>query len=487
MLPETRLSPLDAAFLAVESPTAHMHVGWAATFRPPQGRSAPTFEELRDHIGARLSRAPRYRQRLKRVPFGISPPYWVDDEGFELARHVVPAASDDLGEAVEASMSEPLPKDRPLWQISVAERLHDRRIGIVGKAHHSMVDGIAAVELASLLLDPGANPDPPAADPWHPRPEPTGAELLIRASVARTWERLRFAAGAVEALSSTKRLARLAGGAGSAARALADAARPARTSTALNAPNSPRRHLGTVARPLAELKLIKTAFGTTINDVLLAACAGAARRHLEARGEEVRPLKAMVPVDMRAAEGGPGVGNRISFMFCDLPCDLGDPAARLHAIREQTASRKRAEQPSGGDALLRLVSQVAYPLHRLASRVVASPRAFNLVVSNIPGPPEPMYMCGCRLDEAYPVVPLADHHALSIGMATIGGGAFFGLYADRETLPDIDRMATALDVELDALLVEAAARRAPAVGNRVRKPGRRAPRHVAPPAAVGAG
>jgi diacylglycerol O-acyltransferase / wax synthase len=452
MPPEKRLSPLDASFLTVESPTAHMHVGWATAFAPPEGRRRPSFAELRAHIAARLPRAPRYRQRLKGVPLGISPPYWVDDESFDLERHVVAAGSDDLGEIVAECMSEQLPKDRPLWQICVAERLRDGRVGIVGKAHHSMVDGIAAVELASLLLDPEPDASPPAPDAWRPRPEPTGAELLVRASVARTWERLRFARGAMRALSSARRFAALAGRSRPAARALTDAARPARSSSVLNAPISPRRHLGTVERPLEDLKRVKEAFGTSINDVVLAVCAGAVRRHLEARGEDPRRLKAMVPVNLRVEGDGGDLGNRISFVFCDLPCDEREPVRRLRRVQEEMATRKRTGEPSGGDALLQLVGQAAYPLHRLASRLVASPRAFNLVVSNIPGPPGRMYMAGCRLEQAYPVVPLADRHALSIGMTSVGGGAFFGLYADRERLPDVDRLAGDLDTELDRLL-----------------------------------
>jgi diacylglycerol O-acyltransferase / wax synthase len=457
---EKRLSPLDASFLAIESPSAHMHVGWAATFLPPEGRQRPSFERLRAHIGVRLPRAPRYRQRLKEVPLGLSPPYWIDDEDFDLDRHVVPAGSDELDEIVEECMSEQLPKDRPLWQICVADRLRDGRIGIVGKAHHSMVDGIAAVELVSLLLDPEPDPRPPGADDWRPRPEPTGTELLVRASAGRTWERLRFARGALRALSSSRGLGSLAGLARPTVRALTDAARPAKGSASLNAPISPRRHLGTVERPLDDLKQIKGAFGTTINDVVLAVCAGAMRGHLHARGETVHPLKAMVPVDMRVERGGDDLGNQISFVFCDLPCDEPDPVKRLRRVQEQMASRKRADEPSGGGALLQLVGQAVYPLHRLASRLVASPRAFNLVISNIPGPPEQMYMCGCRLHQPYPVVPLADRHALSIGMTSVGGGAFFGLYADRDRLPDVDRLATELEAELDHLMELAERRQA---------------------------
>src|SRR3954453_14541213 len=185
-MPNLRLSPLDAAFLEVESATAHMHVGWAATFSPPEDAPRPSFEELRDHIGARLGRAPRYRQRLASVPLGISEPAWVDDDDFDLARHVLPASSGDLASVVDAVMSVPLERERPLWELWLAPELEDGSIGLVGKAHHCMVDGIAAVELAtiSLALDP--HPLPSAGDAWRPRPMPGRVELLLRAAGERT-------------------------------------------------------------------------------------------------------------------------------------------------------------------------------------------------------------------------------------------------------------------------------------------------------------
>src|SRR3954452_12583293 len=182
-MPVTRLSPLDASFLAVETPTAHMHVGWAAIFEAPDGGLRPTFEEPRRHIACRLPRAPRYRQVLRSVPFGINAPVWVDDPAFDVSRHVVSTASGRVTDLVEESMSQPLPRDRPLWQIWIAERLDDGRIGVVGKAHHCMVDGIAAVELATLLVDPTPEPPRPELDEWSPQPPP-GDRQLIASAVA---------------------------------------------------------------------------------------------------------------------------------------------------------------------------------------------------------------------------------------------------------------------------------------------------------------
>src|SRR4051794_29390912 len=165
-----RLSALDASFLEIESPTAHMHVGWVATFLPPADGSMPTFEELRDHIGRRLCRAPRYRQRLAGVPLGLNMPTWVDAESFDISEHVLHSTSPDLREVADMAFSVPLNRTRPMWEMWIADRLADNRIGVVGKAHHCLVDGIAAVELAGLLLDPSPRPAEPEPDGWRPGP-----------------------------------------------------------------------------------------------------------------------------------------------------------------------------------------------------------------------------------------------------------------------------------------------------------------------------
>src|SRR5918996_4799230 len=169
-MPAPRLSALDASFLEVEAPTAHMHVGWAAVFTPRTDGRRCSFEELRDHVTSRLDRAPRYRQKLATVPFGAHEPVWVDDEDFDPRRHVRRARSPQLGEVVDDVMSRPLDRDRPLWEMWIAERLTDGRVGLVGKAHHCMVDGLAAVELSSLLLDPTAEDSDVRDGSWEPTP-----------------------------------------------------------------------------------------------------------------------------------------------------------------------------------------------------------------------------------------------------------------------------------------------------------------------------
>src|SRR6476661_7334149 len=190
-MPTERLSALDASFLAVESPSAHMHVGWAATFAPPLDRPRPSFEALFEHIAGRLNRAPRYRQRLAPDALGLNAPLWIDAEDFDPAEHIHRSAAEQLEDLADAVLSEPLRRDRPLWEFWIAPELRDGRIGLVGKAHHCMVDGIAAVELGSLLLD--VEPEPCAPDEqadWRPAPPPHAIELLARGAWDRGREQL---------------------------------------------------------------------------------------------------------------------------------------------------------------------------------------------------------------------------------------------------------------------------------------------------------
>jgi WS/DGAT/MGAT family acyltransferase len=448
---EARLSALDASFLDIEVPTAHMHVGWVATFSPPDGGEPPSFEDVRDHIAGRLGKAPRYRQKLAAVPFDVHGPVWVDDDAFDPARHVLHARSDKLDDVAEQVMSRPLARDRPLWEIWIAERLDDGRIGMVGKAHHCMVDGLAAVELASMLLDP--SPEPPAAEPdrWKPAPEPGPVERLGGGIGDRLRETAALARLPLRAARRPKRLLDLPRATLRTGRALARAAVPLAPESSLNRPGSANRHLVRRSRPFDDLRAVKDRFGTTVNDVLLAACAGGLRGFLAGLGEEPADLKAMVPVDVRG-ETDNVLGNRISFLFIGLPCAEPDPLKRLARVRADVGARRRAADPEHADAALQAVELAPRPLQRLVSQAAANPRMFNLVVSNIPGPPIPLWLRGCRLEDAYPVVPLAESHALSIGMTSVCGKACFGFYADRETLPDADLLAEHVSAALDELI-----------------------------------
>src|SRR5215207_4672620 len=250
-----RLSALDDSFLAVENASAHMHVGWAATFRRPEGRHAPRFNELRDHIATRLCRAPRYRQRIASVPFGLNAPIWVDDQRFDVDRHVLPSNATHLREVADACMSTQLDRSRPLWQLCIADRLEDGRIGVVGKAHHCMVDGIAAVELAALLLDPTPEPMPSEDDGWRPGPVPDTLSRLSRGVLDQMRADLGLLRLPARALRSPAYALRLAENAARAARAGIGMLRPATPVRPVNAPLSPFRHLAGAQLPLSDLQL----------------------------------------------------------------------------------------------------------------------------------------------------------------------------------------------------------------------------------------
>lgn len=472
----SRLSALDASFLAVETPTAHMHVGWVAEFSAPDGHRAPGFCALRDHIGRRIVQAPRYRQMLAQVPLGVHPPEWVDDQDFDVNRHVYWAPG-PVQETVAEAMSLPLRRDRPLWEMWIVEDDGDhdgdgdggdrgggggnegrhghtagKRVWIVGKAHHCMVDGIAAVQLGSLLLDP--TPDCPIPETDEPQRWQTGtplsrSQLLGRAVRDLAGQQMALARGSLSAVRSPVRTAhQTAEGALRGVRALGRTLGAA-PSSPLNRQLSPERRLDWLERPLGDLKAIKQAYGTTVNDVMLAAVAGAMRSFMLRAGEQPIPLKAMVPVNVRSPEEL--LGNRVSFVFVELPCDEPYPLKRLHRTHTSMTQRKRTGEPRGTDLALKAAAHTPPPVQQVISRMVASPRTFNLVVSNIPGPPL-LYMLGCRLRCVYPVVPLSDEHALSVGMTTVGDRACFGIYADPNALPGSAALAGDIHREIDELL-----------------------------------
>jgi diacylglycerol O-acyltransferase len=451
----TRLSGLDASFLAVETPTAHMHVGWVATFSRPSRGPAPGFGELRDHIELRLARAPRYRQKLASVPLGLNAPEWVDDEAFSIERHLYWAPGPLRG-LVDELMSTPLRRDRPLWELWICEERE--RFAVIGKAHHCMVDGIAALELGSLLLDPTPEPEACAPDRWCPEPEPGGERLLMRAMRDLLAGQVGLLRSSLRASARPARAAeQVAQGALRMSRALSHSLLIGAPSSALNRSLSPLRRLAFTERPLDDLRKIKRVYGTTVNDVMLAAVAGGIRTYMTDHGQAPVALKAMVPVNVRSPKDL--LGNHISFVFAELPCQEPDPVGRLYRVHATMSARKRDREPEGADLALKAAEHTPVPVQNAISRMIASPRTFNLVVSNIPGPPETLYLRGCPLQAIYPVVPLADRHAVSVGMTTVRDRACFGVYADREALPDTDSLARNIDAAITELLASASSSR----------------------------
>jgi diacylglycerol O-acyltransferase len=444
-----RLSALDGSFLRVETPTAHMHVAWKGIFEPRDGgMGGPlSIEELRRSIAGRLRHAPRFRQRLAFTPGGFAEPVWVDDERFDVAEHVIALAEPGqvltharFDELCDAVLSVALDRGRALWSIHVAPQLEDGSLGLVMKAHHAMVDGKSAVELALLLLDLAPDSPEAEADDWVPQPTPSSARLALDAMVATSGESLRAAAGFARSVTSP----RLAGTLRRAALAVGeDLLRPAPASY-VNAPLSPQRILLHHTHDIEPLIDAKAKLGVTLNDVALTAVSGALRDLALRAGERPQPLKAMVPVSMRAPEQAADLGNQIAFVFVDLPVQIGNAADRLEAIRMATRRFKEHDRAAGGAAILGSLGAMPAPVKDAAARIAAAPRTYNLTVSNVPGPRIPVWLRGCRLREAVPVIPLADGHALSIGIFSYADRITFGAYADPHALPQVAHLPLAL-------------------------------------------
>ncbi len=451
-----RLSALDASFLAVEGPRTPMHVGWVALLEPPEAEPRPGHGELAEHVAQRLAGARRYRQRLAEVPFGLHEPVWADDPGYDPVRHLRHAPGEDLDAIVDRILSVPLPRDRPLWEIHVADELADGRIALVGKMHHCMVDGAAVAELGNRLLDrEPADWRAPAeldGDGWVPAPAPSRRERLTRAVAERAGDGVALALAPARLAASPARVRALPAAAGRGVRTLGHTLLPPAPGSSLNRPGSARRRHVRTSRPLDDIRAVRRRFGVTPNDVVLAACAGGLRRFAQRRGEPPQRLKAMVPADVRTGEDDAGSGNRIAFLFIALPCDEPDPVARLLEINRATAQRREDGEADDVDAAFRALARSPRSLQRALARAFGHPRLFNLTVSSVPGPAVPRFLRGCRLAAVHSAVPLAGRHAVSIGVVTVAGQACFGIYADAETLPDADALAADVHAALDELL-----------------------------------
>jgi diacylglycerol O-acyltransferase / wax synthase len=461
-----RLSSLDASFLRVETPAAHMHVAWKGFFRPLPGHAPVTLAALRAHVASRLRHAPRFRQRLAFPPGGLAEPVWVDDDRFNLGHHVSALAGDDeplsrrrFDELADLALSEPLDRSRALWRILVAPRLEDGSLGLVMKAHHAMVDGKSAVALALLLLDvaPG---DAPAEidDAWRPRPAPGAARLAIDALAERGREPLRAATELVRLAANPARGGRIADTVRRAALSVGeDMLRPA-PSSYVNVPIGARRTLVTYAVPVQTALDVRASQGTTLNDVCLAVVAGALRQVALERRSVPGPLKVMVPVSRREDSEAGSLGNRISFVFIDLPVHRHRPLDRLAAINAATQAFKNGGRAAGGETVLGALGALPEPLKTPAAKIAASPRMYNLTISNVPGPRQPVYLLGAELIHAFPVIPISEGHALSVGIFSYHETLCFGGYADPTALPEASKLPAALNASMLELARAAGAR-----------------------------
>jgi diacylglycerol O-acyltransferase len=465
-----RLSGLDASFLHLESDVAHMHVAACGIFEGP----APPYDRLLEAVVSRLHLVPRYRQRLAFVPFGQGRPVWVDDPYFNPGFHVRHTALPHPGGELELKrlagrvLSQSLDRARPLWELWLVEGVARGRFAVISKTHHTLVDGISGVDIATVLLD--ASPDPaPVAPPgqeWVPRPLPSGAQLLADALLERATVPGELARGVRAALRGPRRLARrvfeTVAGLGALAAVGLEPAPP----SPFNVHIGPHRRFTWVERELRDFKAIKGALGGTVNDVVLAAVAGAQGGYMRAEGHQTDGvvLKAMVPVSVRPEFERGELGNKVAAMWAPLPVGLADPIAQLEQIRLAMATVKESGQAVGARALTELAGFAPPTILAQAARLQARQRFLNLVVTNVPGPQQPLYLLGRELEHIYPVVPLAENTAVGVAAMSYNGHMGFGLNCDYDALAEPESLAGHLGEAVDALL--AAARQAR------RRPGR---------------
>jgi WS/DGAT/MGAT family acyltransferase len=464
-----RLTALDTAFLHLEDDsTAHMHVASVMVFKG----TAPTPEELVQHVLSRLHLVPRYRQRLAEVPFGQGRPVWTDDPHFNPYYHIrhtaLPQPEDEaaLKRLSGRLFSQRLDRSKPLWEIWLVDRMSGGRFALIAKTHHALVDGISGVDITTVLFDTSSEPMPSSRppEPWTARPLPGQAKLLGEALLERTTVPGEMTRGARALLRRPRRaLGRVREGLTSlGATTLPGIGHPA-PHTPFNVDIGPHRRYTWVDAELAQFKAIKDALGGTLNDVVLAAVSLALGRHLRSLGYDTEGLimRAMVPVSVRADAERGALGNRVAAIWAPLPVGVEDPKETFEQIRLAMEDLKRSGQAVGAQMITNLAGFAPPTILSQAARLQARQRFFNLVVTNVPGPQFPLYLLGCELQSLYPVVPLARRQALGIAVMSYNGHLGFGLLADYDAIPELELIARELEQAVTLLARAAGIRKRP--------------------------
>jgi WS/DGAT/MGAT family acyltransferase len=451
-----QLSTIDGLFLNVERPNTPMHTAGVVIFE-----GAAPFQDFYKTIESRLHLVPRFTQKILEVPFGVGNPFWVDDPDFDLSFHLrhaalpAPGSDEQFCDFAARLISRPLDRTKPLWEFYVIHGLEGGRSAIVTKTHHAMVDGLATMDLATVLLDFGPVPQKFEAPRKAKKKEalPSGAALL-RESVTRQVRGLADLGGAVRAAASTPakvfEVARET--AGAVVATVASVVRQA-PSSPLNAGPSLHRRFAIVRSTLQTFKDIKNVSGATVNDVVLTVCADALGKLFRARDEhtEGRSLRVLVPVSVRDETKRMALGNEVTGIFPDLPIGKMPPLDRLKLVHDQLAGIKESKQAMGADFLVGLTRWAPATLHTMAARIGTRARLFNTLISNVPGPQVPLYSCGQKMAEPYAVIPLSRGQSLAIGVTSYNGGIFFGLNADRDSHPDLNQLARFIEESIKEL------------------------------------
>ena len=447
-----------------------MHVGSVMVFQPPdQGFD---YDRLVALITNRIAFVPRYRQRIREVPGRLANPVWVDDVDSDITYHVRrsalprPGSDDQLQEFVARVQPKRLDRGRPLWEVYLVEGLAEGRFALVTKTHQALVDGINAVDIAHVIVDKESDHEERVNETWRPSRSPSDVELITSALVeavhrpSQIVDNIRGGVTDVKAVGG-RALSALGTVASTVART---AARPAPSSPLVAEIGEARRYV-MVGTDLADYRKVRGrllkghyADDVTVNDVVLATISGALRTWLLTRGETVHSattVRAMVPVSVYDTDDATKLGNRVAACFVDLP--VGEPRAlmRLHQIAFAMRQQMEGGQAVGAESLAGLAGFASPTLHSLGARLgmAMSRRLFNLIITNVPGPQQPLYVGDALMLSTYPVMPLASWQAVSIGLTSYDGGVYFGLNGDRTAMPDLDVLGQCL-VDALAELVE---------------------------------
>jgi diacylglycerol O-acyltransferase / wax synthase len=467
-----RLSAADAAFFYLDGPTTPQHVGGIAILSAPDGFD---YDRLVRLIEERISLAPRYRQKIRAVPGNLANPVWVDDADFDISYHVRrsalprPGTERELLEFAARIQARLLDRDRPLWEMYLVEGMTDGRVAIVTKTHPCMVEGRrnsatgSGIDITEVLLDDSPEPRRTVSTLWMPEHEPsvlglmTGALCDTLRRPAAVLDPVRLSVR--EARMTTARVTATAGTLGMAAVSALTRSRRTPRQFPLRATLGMQRRIAVARVPLDQLRAVRDRRGSTVHDVILAVVAGALRDWLLERGEALEPAAtvcALVPIghdgDAAPARGWNQAGG-IAAVLIDLPVGDPDPVRRLTRVQYAMAAHAATGGAVAADTLAGLSGFAPPTLHSLSARAAhgLTRRMYDVSVTNVPGPQRPRYAAGAQLAEIYPVMPLAEGHAVSVGITSYNGAVYFGITADRDAVPDVDRIAASIDVSLREL------------------------------------
>lgn len=463
-----RLSGLDAAFLYLETPKNQLHMTGVLVFDPSTMPGGYSFEKMREFMGSRLTRSPAFTRKVVTVPFGIDHPVWVDDPDFNLEAHIhrigcpAPGGPRELADVAGEIAGQPLDRDRPLWDMWFVEGLQHGHVGLVAKMHHATIDGVSGANLMMHLFDlepvppePAPPAEPEAGGGHRAARPPRDIELFARGLLSRAIRPLRLPATLLGTAQGLANLAWRRGRPGTASMATPFTAPP----TPFNGAITPHRRVAFARIPLADVRAVKDAAGTTVNDVVLSLTATAVLRWLEAHGARPgKPMVAGVPVSTRDDEAASMGANLLSAMFVPLATDLEDPLDRLRAVHEATKGAKEDFRAIGADKLQDWAQFSGPRLFGLAMRLYSQmeladrhPPAINFLVSNVPGPPIPLYFAGGRLVGLYPMGPIVDGMGLNVTVLSYENEIGFGFVACREMIPDLWDLAEGVPAALEEL------------------------------------